>query len=174
MAKPKKQPEAPASGAGEGRLDAPAPARPGQKPVQEEPVGTPADAVQAVAEKPAPRRGRPRKGSEMRQTRARPEEAEKAIRLLAELVDAFGGSRRHMDKLLGTGRSRTSQVLSGRLDLKFQHILDILEALGIESRAFFEVLYSEEELSPFPGPLAVVYLQKLRASGAPPPAATAS
>lgn len=113
------------------------------------------------------RRGRPRKDQELRQAEARPDEMQRAISLLDELVQAFGGSRRHVDKLLGTGRSRTSQILSGRLELKFQHILDVLEVLGIESRAFFEVLYGEEEHAPFPAPLAVVYRQKLRAMGAP-------
>jgi len=113
------------------------------------------------------RRGRPRKDDELRQTEARPEELKRAISLLDELVQAFGGSRRHVDKMLGTGRSRTSQLLSGRLELKFQHILDVLDVLGIESRAFFEVLYGEEEHAPFPAPLAVVYRQKLRAMGVP-------
>ncbi len=115
------------------------------------------------------RRGRPRKNRELRQTEARTDEMQRAISLLDELVQAFGGSRRHVDKMLGTGRSRTSQILSGRLELKFRHILDVLEVLGIESRAFFEVLYGEEEHAPFPAPLAVVYRQKLRAmSGTPP------
>jgi antitoxin component HigA of HigAB toxin-antitoxin module len=116
------------------------------------------------------RRGRPRKDLELRQVEARPEEMQRAISLLDELVQAFGGSRRHVDKMLGTGRSRTSQILSGRLELKFQHILDVLEVLGIESRAFFEVLYGEEEHAPFPAPLAVVYRQKLRAMGGGAPA----
>ncbi|MEP7012585.1 MAG: hypothetical protein ABJC13_19865 [Acidobacteriota bacterium] len=122
--------------------------------------------IEAQAEAPV-RRGRPRKGEEKRQEVARPDEMQRAITLLDQLVEAFGGSRRHVDKLLGTGRSRTSQVLSGRLELKFQHILDVLEVLGIETRAFFEVLYGEEEHTPFPAPLAVVYRQKLRAMGAP-------
>lgn len=113
------------------------------------------------------RRGRPRKDQELRQTEARPDEMQRAISLLDELVQMFGGSRRHVDKMLGTGRSRTSQLLSGRLELKFQHILDVLDVLGIESRAFFEVLYGEEEHAPFPAPLAVVYRQKLRAMGVP-------
>jgi hypothetical protein len=121
---------------------------------------------EAQAEAPK-RRGRPRRGEELRQTDARPEELKRAISLLDELVQAFGGSRRHVDKMLGTGRSRTSQLLSGRLDLKFQHILDVLDVLGIESRAFFEVLYGEEEHAPFPAPLAVVYRQKIRAMGVP-------
>ncbi len=111
------------------------------------------------------RRGRPRKGDELRQTTARPDELARAISLLDELIQTFGGSRRHVDKMLGTGRSRTSQILSGRLELKFQHILDVLDVLGIETRAFFEVLYGEEEHAPFPAPLAVVYRQKLRAMG---------
>lgn len=122
--------------------------------------------IQAEAPK---RRGRPRKDQELRQTEARPDELRRAISLLDELVDAFGGSRRHVDKMLGTGRSRTSQILSGRLELKFQHILDVLDVLGIETRAFFEVLYGEEEHAPFPAPLAVVYRQKLRAMGVPSP-----
>jgi hypothetical protein len=113
------------------------------------------------------RRGRPRRQDELRQTEARPDELKRAISLLDELVQMFGGSRRHVDKMLGTGRSRTSQLLSGRLELKFQHILDVLDVLGIESRAFFEVLYGEEEHAPFPAPLAVVYRQKLRAMGVP-------
>ncbi|HXU45010.1 MAG TPA: hypothetical protein VN783_05755 [Thermoanaerobaculia bacterium] len=126
------------------------------------------------AGEPPKRRGRPSREQELRQEVARPGETERALALLEQLVDTFGGSRRRVDRLLGTGRSRTSQILSRRLDLKFQHILDILEALGIESKAFFEVLYAEEGSAPFPGPLAVVYRQKVRALGAPEPAATPS
>lgn len=126
-----------------------------------------------IQAEPLKRRGRPRKDQELRQAEARPDELRRAISLLDELVDAFGGSRRHVDKMLGTGRSRTSQILSGRLELKFQHILDVLDVLGIETRAFFEVLYGEEEHAPFPAPLAVVYRQKLRAMGVPSPLETA-
>ncbi len=126
----------------------------------------PGDPAGAAAPEPAKRRGgRPKKSDELRQTEARPEELARAISLLDQLIEAFGGSRRRVDKMLGTGRSRTSQLLTGRLELKFQHILDVLEVLGIETRAFFEVLYGEEAHAPFPAPLAVVYHQKLRAMG---------
>lgn len=174
MAQSKKRPPSSPKSGGSAPAETAAPALGGTETLQgeagEATAAPPKKQRKTAAEAPteAPkRRGRPRKDQELRQTEARPEELKRAISLLDELVQAFGGSRRHVDKMLGTGRSRTSQMLSGRLELKFQHILDVLEVLGIESRAFFEVLYGEEEHAPFPAPLAVVYRQKLRAMGVP-------
>jgi hypothetical protein len=175
MAQSKKRPPSPPKNDGGTPAEAAVPPLAGAVTVESVEAGKagaakPRKRKKAAAEapsEPTKRRGRPRKGDELRQTEARPDELKRAISLLDELVQAFGGSRRHVDKMLGTGRSRTSQLLSGRLDLKFQHILDVLDVLGIESRAFFEVLYGEEEHAPFPAPLAVVYRQKLRAMGVP-------
>lgn len=122
----------------------------------------------AKARPEAPRRrGRPRIDQEKRQIKARPEEMSRALSLLAELVRTFGGSRRYFDQVLGAGRNRTNQILSGRVALKFQHILNVLDVLEIESRAFFEVLYGEDASTALPASLAVVFLQKTRAIGSP-------
>ncbi len=119
------------------------------------------------AAEPTQSLGRPHDGEELRLVASRPDDLQRAISLLDELVEAFGGSRRQVDPSFGAGRSQTSQVLSGHQELQLQHLLDVLDVLGIETRAFFEVLYSEEEHAPFPAPLAGVARQKLRAMGAP-------
>jgi transcriptional regulator with XRE-family HTH domain len=73
------------------------------------------------------------------------DEIRRATKLLATLVQIAGLSRQDLDRLLGQGRGYASQVLTGRVELKYRHILAILEVVDVEPGIFFRVLYPEPD-----------------------------
>jgi len=58
-------------------------------------------------------------------------------------MQAAGLTRKDLDQRLGAGPGYVSQVLTGRMELKFRHILAILRALDVEPSLFFQTLYPE-------------------------------
>jgi len=73
------------------------------------------------------------------------DEIRRATKLLATLVQIAGLERQELDRLLGQGRGYASQVLTGRVELKYRHILAILEVVDVEPGIFFRVLYPEPD-----------------------------
>ena len=73
------------------------------------------------------------------------DEIRRATKLLATLVQIAGMNRQDLDRLLGQGRGYSSQVLTGRVELKYRHILAILEVVDVEPGIFFRVLYPEPD-----------------------------
>src|ERR1700710_1674805 len=73
------------------------------------------------------------------------DEIRRATKLLATLVQIAGMNRQDLDRLLGQGRGSSSQVLTGRVELKYRHILAILEVVDVEPAIFFRVLYTEPD-----------------------------
>lgn len=71
------------------------------------------------------------------------DDVRRAIKLLEGVMRVEGVSKRGMDERLNKAPGYVAQVLSGRLELKFRHILAILEALEIEPRVFFRALFPE-------------------------------
>ena len=71
------------------------------------------------------------------------DDVRRAIKLLEGVMRVEGVSKRGMDERLGKAPGYVAQVLSGRLELKFRHILGILAALEIEPRVFFRALFPE-------------------------------
>lgn len=99
------------------------------------------------------------------------EEVRRATKLLETVMQATGLTRKELDQRLGAGSGYVSQVLTGRMELKFRHILAILQALEVDPSVFFQTLYPgdrptsdqvvmEEFLKRF---------QKLGFGGGPPP-----
>ena len=79
-------------------------------------------------------------------------EVERARGTLRHLVELSGMSQREVKKHLVEQGSRTDlpRVLSGRLDLKLRHILDIVHILGLHPQEFFRMVFKEpEQRSPF-------------------------
>jgi len=102
------------------------------------------------------------------------DDVRRATKLLETVMQAAGLTRKDLDQKLGAGPGYVSQVLTGRMELKFRHILAILRALEIEPSIFFQTLYPEDR----PSSDAVVMEEFLRrfqklgfgAQPAPPPA----
>lgn len=104
------------------------------------------------------------------------DEVRRATKLLETVMQAAGLTRKDLDLRLGAGPGYVSQVLTGRMELKFRHVLAILRALDVEPSVFFQTLYPENR----PSTDAVVMEEFLRrfqrlgfgASAAPPPSST--
>jgi transcriptional regulator with XRE-family HTH domain len=101
------------------------------------------------------------------------DEVRRATKLLETVMQAAGLTRKDLDQKLNAGPGYVSQVLTGRMELKFRHILAILRALEVEPSVFFQTLYPENR----PATDAVVMEEFLRrfqklgfgAQPAPPP-----
>lgn len=93
---------------------------------------------------------------------------ERARWLLGHLIQMAGLDRREVDERLGLTRGQVSQVLTGRVSLKLEMILLILDEVGMDPVTFFKVLFElpEEGANPF---LALLY-RKMIESGAVEPA----
>jgi transcriptional regulator with XRE-family HTH domain len=103
------------------------------------------------------------------------DEVRRATKLLETVMQAAGLTRKDLDQKLGAGPGYVSQVLTGRMELKFRHILAILHALEVEPSVFFQTLYPENR----PSTDAVVMeeflrrFQRLGFGAQPPPPAPA-
>ena len=75
------------------------------------------------------------------------EEVRRATKLLETVMQAAGLTRKDLDQKLGAGPGYVSQVLTGRMELKFRHILAILKALEVDPGVFFQTLYPESKPS---------------------------
>lgn len=71
------------------------------------------------------------------------DEVRRATKLLETVMQAAGLTRKDLDQRLNAGPGYVSQVLTGRMELKFRHILAILRALEVEPSVFFQTLYPE-------------------------------
>ncbi|HEY7214985.1 MAG TPA: helix-turn-helix transcriptional regulator [Thermoanaerobaculia bacterium] len=71
------------------------------------------------------------------------DEVRRATKLLETVMQASGLTRKDLDQKLGAGPGYVSQVLTGRMELKFRHILAILHALDVEPSVYFQTLYPE-------------------------------
>jgi transcriptional regulator with XRE-family HTH domain len=71
------------------------------------------------------------------------DEVRRATKLLETVMQTVGLTRKELDHRLGAGPGYVSQVLTGRMELKFRHILAILRALDVEPSLFFQTLYPE-------------------------------
>jgi transcriptional regulator with XRE-family HTH domain len=75
------------------------------------------------------------------------DEVRRATKLLETVMQASGLTRKDLDQRLGAGPGYVSQVLTGRMELKFRHILSILRALDVAPSVFFQTLYPEDRPS---------------------------
>jgi transcriptional regulator with XRE-family HTH domain len=75
------------------------------------------------------------------------DEVRRATKLLETVMQAAGLTRKDLDQKLGAGPGYVSQVLTGRMELKFRHILAILRALEVDPSVFFQTLYPESRPS---------------------------
>ena len=69
------------------------------------------------------------------------DEVRRATKLLETVMQAAGVTRKELDQRLGAGPGYVSQVLTGRMELKFRHVLTILRALEVDPSVFFQTLY---------------------------------
>lgn len=64
-------------------------------------------------------------------------ESQRLLHWLRFLIHISAQSQRSVEQKAGFSRGHLSQILNGRVDLKLQHVLRILEALGVSPSEFF-------------------------------------
>ncbi len=74
-------------------------------------------------------------------TMRRDEEEIRTRKYLAMMVRVSGFSHKEIDEALGWCRGTTSQVLSSRIQLKYRHILEILDVCQVATATFWETVY---------------------------------
>jgi hypothetical protein len=71
------------------------------------------------------------------------DEIRRALKLLETLMTISGLNRQEVDRRLGQGRGYASQVLTGRVELKYRHVLAFLEVVDVDPGVFFRVLFPD-------------------------------
>lgn len=101
---------------------------------------------------------------------ADPAELTRITSLLETLVFAKKIRIREVERRLGISNGTLARIFSGKIELKFRHILDLLEILEVQPKTFFKVAYSLSE----PGVVqAEELLRQVQGIVLPEPAATA-
>jgi hypothetical protein len=78
------------------------------------------------------------------------DDVERALATLAYFLRISGKTRQDLDRRIGQGRGFTSQVLTGRVKLRFDHVVQILQGANVDPSRYFGVLYpvAEEDRKP--------------------------
>ncbi len=68
-------------------------------------------------------------------------EVKRALEALAFLIRISGASRQELDHRIGQGRGFTSQVLTGRVKLRHDHVLLLLQGANVEPALYYGLLH---------------------------------
>ena len=66
---------------------------------------------------------------------------QRILDLLRTLIRVLGLSNREIERRIGLSPSYLSRLFGGYLELKFEHVLEISRALGLEPGEIFELAY---------------------------------
>jgi transcriptional regulator with XRE-family HTH domain len=72
-------------------------------------------------------------------------EVARILSLLELLIAAKKASIREVERQLNVSNGTLARLFSGKVSLKFQHILDLLQILDVMPKAFFRVAYSLDD-----------------------------
>jgi transcriptional regulator with XRE-family HTH domain len=75
-------------------------------------------------------------------------ENQRILDLLRTLIRVLGFSNREIERRIGLSPSYLSRLFGGYLELKFEHVLEISRALGLEPGEVFELAYPESSEPP--------------------------
>jgi hypothetical protein len=88
---------------------------------------------------------------------ANPRESLRIARLLERLVLLKKYPIKKLERDLNVSSGYLFRVFSGRISLRFSHITDILEAIGIEPKTFFKMAYDMDD-----GSSGALFAEELR------------
>ena len=97
-------------------------------------------------------------------------ETEHLLTVLKTTILFLGSSTRKVEKKLGVGSSYLSRLFSGRMELKFQHIVDIARAVGMEPEEMLFLAYPSLRQPPTEAATRLRSLIGLPQAGRPGPA----
>jgi transcriptional regulator with XRE-family HTH domain len=70
------------------------------------------------------------------------------IRMLRTAMRLLGFTNREIERRLGYTPSYLTRLFSGQIELRFEHIVDIVQAMGMTVEEFFRFSYPEREEKP--------------------------
>jgi transcriptional regulator with XRE-family HTH domain len=74
-----------------------------------------------------------------------PSEVLRILKLLERLIAYQKVPISTIEEKLGVSQGYVARILGGRTHLRFQHVLDILAAIGVSPKRFFTLAYSDED-----------------------------
>lgn len=72
----------------------------------------------------------------------------RVTQMLKAAVRFTGVSHRHIEREMGLSTGYLSRILSGKAELRIEHVLGVCRAIGLPPSAFFEAAYPGRELEP--------------------------
>jgi transcriptional regulator with XRE-family HTH domain len=94
----------------------------------------------------------------------------RVTQMLKAAVRFTGVSHRKIEREMGLSTGYLSRILSGKVELRIQHVLGVCRAIDLPPSAFFEAAYPSHELDPEIARLVAALQELLPGEDAPPPA----
>ncbi|HVG07475.1 MAG TPA: hypothetical protein VNM67_07200 [Thermoanaerobaculia bacterium] len=92
----------------------------------------------------------------------------RVAQMLKAAVRFTGVSHRKIEREMGLSTGYLSRILSGKVELRIQHVLGVCRAIGLPPSAFFEAAYPSRELDPETARLVAALQELLPAEDAAP------
>ena len=75
-------------------------------------------------------------------------ETEHVIQTLRSAMRVLGFTNREVERRLGVSGGYLTRLFSGVVELRFEHIVDIARAIGMEPQEIFELVYTQPRKPP--------------------------
>ena len=92
----------------------------------------------------------------------------RVTQMLKAAVRFTGVSHRTIERQMSLSTGYLSRILSGKVELRIQHVLGVCRAIGLPPSAFFEAAYPSRELDPETARLVAALQELLPAEDAAP------
>lgn len=92
----------------------------------------------------------------------------RVAQMLKAAVRFTGVSHRKIEREMSLSTGYLSRILSGKVELRIQHVLGVCRAIGLPPSAFFEAAYPSRELDPETARLVAALQELLPAEDAAP------
>ncbi|HTG34614.1 MAG TPA: helix-turn-helix transcriptional regulator [Thermoanaerobaculia bacterium] len=75
-------------------------------------------------------------------------EIEHVIQVIRSAMRVLGFTNREVERRLGVSGGYLTRLFSGVMELRFEHIVDISRAIGLEPQELFELVYTQPRKPP--------------------------
>ncbi len=75
-------------------------------------------------------------------------ETEHVIQVIRSAMRVLGFTNREVERRLGVSGGYLTRLFSGTMELRFEHIVDISRAIGLEPQELFELIYTQPRQPP--------------------------
>ena len=75
-------------------------------------------------------------------------ETEHVIQVIRSAMRVLGFTNREVERRLGVSGGYLTRLFGGTMELRFEHIVDISRAIGLEPQELFELIYTQPRQPP--------------------------